>query len=98
MNTAYNTPCQKDFDLQTLEISFDRTCNFACSYCNPAFSTTWVKDIKKFVDDKGSKNIFLWAPGKGKSNIVKKIISDKKFLNSTNANYFVGNIYGRLFL
>ena len=25
-----------------------------------------------------SKNIFLWAPGKGKSNIVKKIISDKK--------------------
>ena len=25
-----------------------------------------------------SKNIFLWAPGKGKSNIVKKIVSDKK--------------------
>ena len=25
-----------------------------------------------------SKNIFLWAPGKSKSNIVKKIISDKK--------------------
>ena len=48
LKTAYNTPCQKDFDLQTLEISFDRTCNFACSYCNPAFSTTWVKDIKKF--------------------------------------------------
>jgi len=37
---------QADFDLRTLEISFDRTCNFACSYCNPAFSTTWVKDIK----------------------------------------------------
>lgn len=35
-----------DVDLKTLEISFDRTCNFACSYCNPAFSTTWVKDIK----------------------------------------------------
>lgn len=46
LQTAYNTPCQKDVDLQTLEISFDRTCNFACSYCNPAFSTTWVKDIK----------------------------------------------------
>ena len=37
----------KDFDLRTLEIAFDRTCNLACSYCNPAFSTTWVKDIKK---------------------------------------------------
>jgi len=46
LNTAYNTPCHEDVDLQTLEISFDRTCNFACSYCNPAFSTTWVKDIK----------------------------------------------------
>ena len=36
-----------EFDLRTLEISFDRTCNFACSYCNPAFSTTWVNDIKR---------------------------------------------------
>lgn len=35
-----------DYNLKTLEIAFDRTCNFACSYCNPAFSTTWVKDIK----------------------------------------------------
>jgi hypothetical protein len=37
----------EDVDLRTLEIAFDRTCNFACSYCNPAFSTTWVKDIKR---------------------------------------------------
>ncbi len=33
--------------LKTLEISFDRTCNFACSYCNAGFSTTWAQDIKK---------------------------------------------------
>lgn len=39
-------PVNQDVDLKTLEIAFDRTCNFACSYCNPAFSTTWVKDIK----------------------------------------------------
>jgi organic radical activating enzyme len=32
--------------LRTLEIAFDRTCQFACSYCNPAFSSTWVRDIK----------------------------------------------------
>ncbi len=31
---------------ETLEIAFDRTCNFACSYCNAAFSTTWAKDIR----------------------------------------------------
>lgn len=41
-------PWDADVDLKTLEISFERTCNFACSYCNPAFSTTWVNDIKKF--------------------------------------------------
>jgi organic radical activating enzyme len=44
---ATRTPVDQDVDLQTLEIAFDRTCQFACSYCNPAFSTTWVKDIKK---------------------------------------------------
>lgn len=36
-----------DVDLRTLEIAFDRTCQFACSYCNPAFSSTWANDIKK---------------------------------------------------
>ena len=44
---AYNLPSEQDVDLQTLEIAFDRTCQFACSYCNPAFSSTWVNDIRK---------------------------------------------------
>ena len=43
-----NADWQENTMLKTLEISFDRTCNFACSYCNPSFSTTWVKDINKF--------------------------------------------------
>ena len=47
LERAYRTPSGDDVDLQTLEIAFDRTCQFACSYCNPAFSTTWVKDIGK---------------------------------------------------
>lgn len=33
--------------LRTLEIAFDRSCNFACMYCSPSYSTTWVSDIKK---------------------------------------------------
>ena len=37
-----------DVNLRTLEVSFDRNCNFACSYCNPAFSTKWVADINKY--------------------------------------------------
>ncbi len=39
-------PWDADVNLETLEIAFDRTCNFACSYCNASFSTTWGKDIK----------------------------------------------------
>jgi organic radical activating enzyme len=35
---------------RTLEISFDRACQFACSYCSPTFSTTWAQDIR----DKGA--------------------------------------------
>jgi len=46
LQAAAKTP-DHDFDLQTLEISFDRTCNFACSYCNPAFSSSWVTDLKR---------------------------------------------------
>lgn len=47
LSLAYTIPSNTDVGLRTLEIAFDRTCNFACSYCNPAFSTTWVKDIKQ---------------------------------------------------
>jgi len=46
LKEAKETPYTQDINLKTLEIAFDRTCQFACSYCNPAFSTTWVKDIK----------------------------------------------------
>ena len=47
LDEAFNTPADRDINLKTLEIAFDRTCQFACSYCNPAFSSTWVKDIKQ---------------------------------------------------
>ena len=46
LNEAYATDHREDVNLRTLEIAFDRTCQFACSYCNPAFSSTWVKDIQ----------------------------------------------------
>jgi organic radical activating enzyme len=47
LNEAFETPPDADVNLRTLEIAFDRTCQFACSYCNPAFSSTWVNDIRK---------------------------------------------------
>jgi len=45
IHKAVQMGSEVDADLITLEIAFDRTCNFACSYCNPSFSTTWGKDI-----------------------------------------------------
>jgi organic radical activating enzyme len=47
LDEAYTQPHQEDVNLRTLEIAFDRTCQFACSYCNPAFSSTWVRDINQ---------------------------------------------------
>ena len=47
LNEAHTKPHQEDVNLRTLEIAFDRTCQFACSYCNPAFSSTWVRDIQR---------------------------------------------------
>jgi len=47
LHEACNIPVDQDVNLRTLEIAFDRTCQFACSYCNPAFSSTWVRDIKR---------------------------------------------------
>jgi len=72
LNFAYALPSTTDVNLRTLEIAFDRTCNFACSYCNPAFSTTWAKDIKQngpytdltsdgrghFIHDHGNSQLF----------------------------------------
>lgn len=39
-------PWDQDIPLKTVEVSFDRICQFACSYCNSGYSTTWGKDIK----------------------------------------------------
>ena len=47
LSYAHKLPSESDVDLQTLEIAFDRTCQFSCSYCNPAFSSAWVRDINQ---------------------------------------------------
>jgi len=53
-------PWDQDVLLKTLEISFDRQCNFACSYCNAGYSTTWAHDLEK----NGAYQNFI-APGGG---------------------------------
>jgi len=47
LQKAFESKHNTDHNLKTLEIAFDRTCNFKCTYCNPAFSSTWANDIKQ---------------------------------------------------
>lgn len=30
-----------------LEVSFSNACNFACAYCSPEISSTWMRDVEK---------------------------------------------------
>lgn len=46
MQDWFEKPADARIVPPTLEVMFDRTCNFACSYCNANFSTTWERDIK----------------------------------------------------
>lgn len=46
MQQWFDKPADARIIPPTLEVMFDRTCNFACSYCNANFSTTWERDIK----------------------------------------------------
>lgn len=69
-------PWDQDVMLKTLEISFDRQCDFACSYCNAAYSSTWSKDLEKhgayqnFIDPGSGGGAYKsdgsWAEIKGK--------------------------------
>ena len=47
LDKAHTNDYNDNVNLKTLEIAFDRTCNFACTYCNPAFSSTWANNIKR---------------------------------------------------
>lgn len=41
---------------RTLEIAFDRVCNFACAYCSSGYSTRWSADIKQNGGYRGLKS------------------------------------------
>jgi organic radical activating enzyme len=60
LNKLKDLPWDADVNLQTLEISFDRQCNFGCSYCNAGYSSTWAQDLEK----NGAYQNFV-APGGG---------------------------------
>jgi len=38
---------REDFNPRYVEVSFGNTCNFACSYCGPQYSSKWVEEIEQ---------------------------------------------------
>ena len=42
-----NQDWREDFNPRYVEVAFSNACNFKCSYCAPAFSTTWMQEIEQ---------------------------------------------------
>tara|TARA_Y100000004_G_scaffold115746_1_gene130006 strand:- start:3157 stop:4602 length:1446 start_codon:yes stop_codon:yes gene_type:complete len=42
-----NADWRADFNPTYVEAAFSNACNFKCSYCGPAFSTTWMEEIER---------------------------------------------------
>mgnify|MGYP000470608632 CR=1 FL=1 len=38
---------REDYNPRYVEVAFSNACNFKCSYCAPAFSTTWMQEIEQ---------------------------------------------------
>jgi|TARA_R110000824_G_scaffold98351_8_gene234696 organic radical activating enzyme len=38
---------REDFNPRYVEVAFSNACNFKCSYCGPAYSSTWMNEVKE---------------------------------------------------
>ena len=47
MDEIKNSYWRDDFNPRYVEVAFSNACNFKCSYCAPAFSSTWMEEIQK---------------------------------------------------
>lgn len=41
-----NSDWEDNFNPKYVEVSFSNTCNFACAYCGPQYSSKWVEEIE----------------------------------------------------
>lgn len=47
INELSKLPYDHNVDPTYVEVNFNQTCNFKCSYCSPHLSSTWEEEIKK---------------------------------------------------
>jgi|TARA_R100000030_G_scaffold17197_3_gene11597 organic radical activating enzyme len=43
-----NSNFRDDYNPRYVEVAFNNACNFKCSYCGPAYSTTWMQETNKY--------------------------------------------------
>ena len=44
----FNSNWRDDYNPKYVEVSFSNACNFKCSYCGPAYSSTWMEEIQQY--------------------------------------------------
>ncbi len=57
MEETAEMPWDADVYPTYLEVSFGNECNFKCSYCTPAVSSSWFNETRKFGDWKLQNNL-----------------------------------------
>ena len=48
MDEIKQSDWRADFNPRYVEVAFSNACNFKCSYCGPAYSTTWQEEIDQY--------------------------------------------------
>ena len=43
-----NSDWEDNYNPKYVEVSFSNTCNFACAYCGPQYSSKWVEEIENY--------------------------------------------------
>ena len=67
-------PWNQDIFPKYVEVSFSNTCNFACSYCSPSYSSKWVAEAEKYGGYPTSDNFndIQWMKDEGRMPIHHK--------------------------
>lgn len=69
------------FKPKALELAFQNTCNLACSYCSPQFSTSWINDIRV-------NGVYHNIDTDDRRHYQKSIIEIEQMINPPNINLF----------
>ena len=48
MKEIVESDWREDYNPKYVEVAFSNACNFKCSYCGPAFSSTWVEEVEQY--------------------------------------------------